>query len=346
MINLSVDMMGGDEGLSVTVPAVLAFLAQQDDVFLHLVGDRDKMQAALGANAVHPRIALIHAAEVVGMDEAPQLALKNKKQSSMRLAIEAVKAGQAEAAVSAGNTGALMATARFVLKTLDGIDRPAIAKFMPAQNGHLTLMLDLGANVDCTAHQLWQFAVMGNELVAALHPERAAPRIGLLNVGTEDIKGGAVVKETHALLAASSLNFVGNVEGNAVFGGKVDVVVTDGFTGNVVLKTIEGAVKFIGGVIKEEFSRNVFTRIGALFALPTLKGFKSRLDPRKFNGAIFLGLRGIVIKSHGGTDAEGFVYALAEAYHEVKAGSMAKIAQGVATQLHKNRVDESQIDRH
>lgn len=345
MINLSVDMMGGDEGLAVTVPAVLAFLAQQQDVCLHLVGDKAKLQAALGAQAQHPRIVLIHAEQVVDMDEAPQLALKNKKQSSMRLAIEEVKAGRAAAAVSAGNTGALMATARFVLKTLEGIDRPAIAKFLPARDGHLTLMLDLGANVDCTAHQLWQFAVMGNELVAALYPERGTPRIGLLNVGTEDIKGGAVVKETHALLAASSLNFIGNVEGNAVFSGDVDVVVADGFTGNVVLKTIEGAVKFIGGVIKEEFSRNWFNRIGAMFALPTLKGFKQRLDPRKFNGAIFLGLRGIVIKSHGGTDAEGFVYALAEAYHEVKSGSMEKIAHGVAAQLQvATKADENPSD--
>ncbi|MDO4694341.1 MAG: phosphate acyltransferase PlsX [Eikenella sp.] len=333
MITLAVDAMGGDEGLQVTLPAAAAFLAEKSDVSLVLVGDETRIRAGLGSQAGHPRLSIVHADEVVGMDEAPQSALKNKKNSSMRLAVQQVKDGRAQAAVSAGNTGALMATARFVLKTLPGIDRPAIAKFMPSKGGSLTLMLDLGANVDCTAGQLVQFAVMGGELVGALYPERGRPRIGLLNVGTEDIKGSGVIKETHTLLSNSPLNFVGNVEGNAVFGGEVDVVVSDGFTGNAVLKAIEGAVKFIGGVIKEEFSRSWLNKLGALLALPTLKGFKNRLDPRKFNGAIFLGLRGIVIKSHGGADAEGFRYALLEAYHEVKAGSMVKIEQGVAAQL-------------
>ena len=331
---IAVDAMGGDIGLDVTIPGAVAFLKQQADAHLILVGDAERIQAALSAaKAPLERIRIQHATQVVDMDEAPPSALKNKKDSSMRVAINQVKEGAAQAAVSAGNTGALMATARFVLKTIPGIDRPAIAKFLPAQNDHLTLTLDLGANVDCTSEQLFQFALMGNELVAALYPQRGAPKVGLLNVGTEDIKGTDTVKQTFALLQQSQLNFIGNVEGNAVFSGNVDVVVADGFTGNVVLKTIEGAVKFIGGVIKEEFKRSMLTKAAALLALPTLKNFKQRLDPRRFNGAIFLGLRGVVIKSHGGTDAEGFTYALQEAYHEIKMDSLHKIETGIARQL-------------
>lgn len=334
MITLSVDAMGGDIGLAVTVPAAVSFLAKEPNVRLMMVGDETLLRDALQAtSAPMQRIEIVHASEVVGMDEVPQHALKHKKQSSMRLAIEQVKSGNAQAAVSAGNTGALMATARFVLKTLPHVDRPAIAKFLPAQDGKVTLMLDLGANVDCTAEQLVQFAVLGSELVAALYPDKKTPRVGLLNIGTEDIKGTEVVKQTFGLLRESSLHFVGNVESNAIFGGEVDVVVADGFVGNVVLKTIEGAVKFMGSAIKEEFNRNVFTKMGALGALPALNGFKKRLDPRRFNGAIFLGLRGVVIKSHGGTDAVGFEYALAEAYHEAQADSLAKIEQGVSAAL-------------
>ena len=244
-----------------------------------------------------------------------------------------VKEGLAQAAVSAGNTGALMATARFVLKTIQGIERPAIAKFIPSQNGHMTLVLDLGANVDCTPEQLVQFAVIGSELVHALYPNAGAPRVGLLNVGTEDIKGTDTVKQVFKLLSGSKLNFVGNVEGGSIFSGDVDVVVADGFVGNIVLKTIEGAVRFMGSAIKQEFQANLLTKLGALAAMPALKGFKNKLDPRKFNGAIFLGLRGVVIKSHGGTDAVGFSYALEEAFHEAKADSLTRIQQGVADQL-------------
>lgn len=333
MITLAVDAMGGDIGLDVTIPATAEFLKKQSDVKLLLVGDAEKIQASLQQyNITSNRVEVIHASQVVEMDEQPQLALKNKKDSSMRVAINQVKEGNAQAAVSAGNTGALMATARFVLKTLPGIDRPAIAKFLPSENS-TTLMLDLGANVDCTAEQLVQFAVIGSELVQALDPKRSNPRIGLLNVGTEDIKGTETVKQTFNMLKNSDLNFVGNIEGNGVFSGEVDVVVADGFVGNVVLKTIEGAVKFMGNAIKQEFKANIFTKLGALAALPALKGFKNKLDPRKFNGAIFLGLRGIVIKSHGGTDAVGFTYALEEAYHEAKADSLARIEQGVSARL-------------
>lgn len=335
MITLAVDAMGGDAGLTVTVPGAIAFLKKQPNVHLMMVGDEAALQQALkSANAPMDRISIIPSSQVVEMDEAPQLALKNKKDSSMRVAINQVKEGNAQAAVSAGNTGALMATARFVLKTIPGIERPAIAKFMPSSNAnHFTLMLDLGANVDCSADQLTQFAVIGSELVQAMYPEKGQPRVGLLNVGTEDIKGTETVKQTFKLLKNSKLNFIGNVEGNGVFNDQVDVVVADGFVGNIMLKTIEGAVKFMSGEIKQEFSRNVFNKLAAVTALPALKGMKAKLDPRKFNGAIFLGLRGVVIKSHGGTDEIGFMYALEEAYHEAKSASLAKIEQGVAEQL-------------
>ena len=334
MITLAVDAMGGDAGLAVTIPGALLFLRQQADVRLLIVGDEVQVRQALeAANAPMDRIQIVHAAQVVGMDEQPQSALKNKKDSSMRIAVNQVKEGLAQAAVSAGNTGALMATARFVLKTIQGIERPAIAKFIPSQNGHMTLVLDLGANVDCTPEQLVQFAVIGSELVHALYPNAGAPRVGLLNVGTEDIKGTDTVKQVFKLLSGSKLNFVGNVEGGSIFSGDVDVVVADGFVGNIVLKTIEGAVRFMGSAIKQEFQTNLLTKLGALAAMPALKGFKNKLDPRKFNGAIFLGLRGVVIKSHGGTDAVGFSYALEEAFHEAKADSLTRIQQGVADQL-------------
>lgn len=334
MITLAVDAMGGDAGLAVTIPGALLFLRQQADVRLLMVGDEVQVRQALeAANAPMDRIQIVHAAQVVEMDEQPQSALKNKKDSSMRIAVNQVKEGLAQAAVSAGNTGALMATARFVLKTIQGIERPAIAKFIPSQNGHMTLVLDLGANVDCTPEQLVQFAVIGSELVHALYPNAGAPRVGLLNVGTEDIKGTDTVKQVFKLLSGSKLNFVGNVEGGSIFSGDVDVVVADGFVGNIVLKTIEGAVRFMGSAIKQEFQTNLLTKLGALAAIPALKGFKNKLDPRKFNGAIFLGLRGVVIKSHGGTDAVGFSYALEEAFHEAKADSLTRIQQGVADQL-------------
>lgn len=334
MITLAVDAMGGDAGLAVTIPGALLFLRQQADVGLLMVGDEVQVRQALeAANAPMDRIQVVHAAQVVEMDEQPQSALKNKKDSSMRIAVNQVKEGLAQAAVSAGNTGALMATARFVLKTIQGIERPAIAKFIPSQNGHMTLVLDLGANVDCTPEQLVQFAVIGSELVHALYPNAGAPRVGLLNVGTEDIKGTDTVKQVFKLLSGSKLNFVGNVEGGSIFSGDVDVVVADGFVGNIVLKTIEGAVRFMGSAIKQEFQTNLLTKLGALAAMPALKGFKNKLDPRKFNGAIFLGLRGVVIKSHGGTDAVGFSYALEEAFHEAKADSLTRIQQGVADQL-------------
>ena len=333
MITLSVDAMGGDIGLAVTAPAAANFLQRRPDAQLIMVGDQTQIQTALQqANAPLSRINIVHASEVVGMDEAPQHALKNKKDSSMRVAIQQVKDGNAQAAVSAGNTGALMATARFVLKTLPGIERPAIAKFLPGENGHLTLALDLGANIDCSAAQIVQFAAMGSELVKALGLN-ANPRVGLLNIGTEEIKGTEVVKQTFALLRQSSLNFVGNVEADSLFSGAADVIAADGFVGNIVLKTIESSVKFMGASIREEFNRSLFNKLGGLAAKPALNGVRDRFDPRRYNGAIFLGLRGVVIKSHGGTDATGFAFALEEAYHEAEAASIEKISQGVADSL-------------
>jgi glycerol-3-phosphate acyltransferase PlsX len=268
------------------------------------------------------------ASEVVAMDEPPADALRKKKDSSMRVAINLVKDGTAQACVSAGNTGALMAIARFVLKTLPGIDRPAIASQMPSKAGE-TMVLDLGANVNCTPEQLLQFAVMGSALVTAVAGiER--PTIGLLNIGEEDIKGNDVVKETAELLKSSGLNFVGNVEGNDIFKGTTDVVVCDGFVGNVMLKACEGVVTMLYDFLKAEFTRNPLTKLAAMLAYPVLAAFKRRIDPRRHNGATLVGLKGIVVKSHGGADALAFRYALQKAYAEATHGVLDRIAQQVA----------------
>lgn len=333
-IILSVDAMGGDVGLAVTIPAVLAFLRRQDKAQVVLVGDEAQIRALLPDNSAEmARIRVVHAPETVDMDESPQSALKNKKQSSMRLAIEEVAQGRAHAAVSAGNTGALMAIARYVLKTLEGIDRPAIAKFLPKQNSGVTCVLDLGANVDCTPEQITQFAVLGAELVRTMFPEKTSPRVGLLNIGTEDIKGTEAVKGTYRLLKKTDLNFVGNVESNEIFSDRVDVVACDGFVGNITLKAVEGSVHMMGSLLKEEFSLSFFNKMAAVTALPVLKSFRRRLDPRRYNGAIFLGLKGVVVKSHGGTDAVGFNYALQEAYQEVHADIIRNVQAGVSRRL-------------
>lgn len=334
MITIAVDAMGGDVGLNVTVPASVAFLERQKDVQVVMVGDEAQLKQALAsANAPMNRISIVHATQVVDMDEDPRSALRHKKDSSMRVAINQVKDGLAQAAVSAGNTGALMATAKFVLKTIDGIERPAIAKFLPALNGGLTCMLDLGGNVDCSPEQLVQFAIMGSQLVQAVQPDMTEPRVGLLNIGSEDIKGTQVVKDAYQLLQQTPLNFIGNVEGDDIFAGEVEVIVADGFVGNVALKSIEGAVKMMAQVIKEEFNHSAMSKAQGLIAKPVLGQVKKRIDPRRFNGAIFLGLRGIVVKSHGGTDAVGFNYALQEAYHEAKADILTSIQKGVAAHL-------------
>ncbi|MBI5891119.1 MAG: phosphate acyltransferase PlsX [Nitrosomonadales bacterium] len=328
-ITIAIDAMGGDHGTRVTVPAAVAYLKKHPDDTVVLVGLPEAIEAELGRLGFSDRTRLrIHATtEVVGMDESPQAALRGKKDSSMRVSINLVKNGEASACVSAGNTGALMATARYVLKTLPGIDRPAIASFLPTVKGQVC-MLDLGANVDCTAEHLLQFALMGSTLVSALeHKEQ--PTIGLLNIGSEDIKGNEIVKQAAELLQASDLNFYGNVEGDDIFKGITDVVVCDGFVGNVALKTAEGVAKMMGGFLKEGFSQNWFTKLGALVSMPVLKAFKHRLDHRRYNGASFLGLKGIVVKSHGSADAFAFICAIERAAEEARGGMLNHISEHV-----------------
>jgi phosphate acyltransferase len=328
LITVAVDCMGGDHGPHVTVPAALEFLARTGDVDVVLVGRREAIESELAARgkAAGKRLRVHHAAELVAMDEPPAQALRYKKDSSMRVAVNLVKSGEAHACVSAGNTGALMAISRFVLKTLDGIDRPAIATVLPNMKRTNTYVLDLGANVDCTAEHLLQFGIMGAMLVAAVeHKER--PTVGLLNIGTEDIKGNEAVKQAAGLLRGSGLNFIGNVEGNDIYKGTVDVVVCDGFVGNVALKASEGVAAMLTTTMREEFSRNPLTKMAALIAMPVLRAFRDRLDHRRYNGASLLGLRGIVIKSHGSADAFAFSQALARAVDEVRNSVPQRIAE-------------------
>ncbi len=331
---VAVDCMGGDRGPKVTIPAALEFLARNAEHRVLLVGDEPTLKRALQSKknkkiySDHSRISFLHAAEVVSMDDPPAVALKNKRNSSMRLAIEAVSDGRAQVAVSAGNTGALMAISRYVLKTLDGIDRPAIATALPNRSGGSTLMLDLGANVDCTAEHLVQFAMMGSALVSALEGP-SEPTVGLLNVGEEVIKGNEVVKQAGEMLRASSLKFYGNVEGNDIFKGTTDVIVCDGFVGNVALKTSEGLAQMMGGFLREEFTRTPLTRVAAFLARPVLRRFARRVDHRRYNGAALLGLRGIVFKSHGSADVYAFRYALSRAADAAAHGLNDRIARAL-----------------
>ena len=323
--SIAIDIMGGDVGPNVTIPAAVESLKTHPNLQIILVGNEDIIKSHLlkFLDKETSRIKICHASEVVLMDESPQVALKNKKDSSMRVAINLIKSGKASACVSAGNTGALMATARFVLKTLPGIDRPAIASLLPSIKG-TTCLLDLGANVDSSPKQLLQFAIMGAMLSSVLKKEKN-PSVGLLNIGSEEIKGSEVVKEAFKLLSSSHLNFYGNVEGNDIFKGTTDVVVCDGFVGNISLKTTEGLAYMMGKFLTEEFKRNLLTRIMAFIATPVLAAFKKRLDPRRYNGASFLGLNGIVVKSHGGTDAYGFRFAIETAVEEVESQVVDKI---------------------
>jgi glycerol-3-phosphate acyltransferase PlsX len=314
--------MGGDHGPAVTVPGALAALEHHPDIRLILVGQPDRLTEELARHGarVSERLGLHPATEVVGMDEPPAQALRGKKDSSMRVAINLVKQGTAQAVVSAGNTGALMATARFVLKTLPGIDRPAIITAFPTLYGHVHI-LDLGANVDSTPEQLLQFGIMGSLLVGAIE-RKQHPSVALLNVGAEDIKGNEAVKKADELFRASTLNYIGYVEGDEIYLGKhgsqVDVIVCDGFVGNVALKTSEGLAKMISQFLREEFTRGAFARLAALVAMPVLRALRRRLDPRQYNGASLVGLNGIVIKSHGGTDVVGFENAIRVAAGEVQ----------------------------
>lgn len=329
-ITVAIDCMGGDRGPHVTVPSAVNYLRHNSGINIVLVGLPDAIEAELHAIKFAPDSRLrIHAAsEVISMDESPAVAMRDKKDSSMRIAIDLVKRGEAQACVSAGNTGALIAISRFVLKTLPGIDRPALAVVLPTMKGH-TYVLDLGANVDCSAEQLLQFGVMGATLVSSVE-DKEKPSVGLLNIGEEEIKGNEVVKHAAELLRASGLNFYGNVEGNDIYKGTTDVVVCDGFVGNVTLKASEGVAQMLATYLREEFKRNLLTKFAGLIASPVLKAFKRRVDHRRYNGASLLGLRGIVIKSHGAADSHAFNFAIERAVNEVRGGMLQQISERVA----------------
>jgi len=330
-VTIALDAMGGDHGPSVVVPAALDYLQRDPDTQLILVGREEVIRGFLPKGDLPPRLHIRHATQEVAMTELPSKVLRNKKDSSMRVAIDLVKEGVADACVSAGNTGALMATARFVLKMLPHVDRPAIITALPSIGGR-TWVLDLGANVDCTGEHLLQFAVMGAELVSAVD-DVEAPRVGLLNIGQEEIKGNEQVKEAHELLSRSALNYVGYVEGDDIYVGDLDVIVTDGFVGNVALKSSEGVAKMIRHHLKAEFTRSLLRKLAGLIALPALRALSRKIDPRRYNGAALVGLRGIVVKSHGGADQLAFRYAIGIARKEVDEDVPNRIAQRVETLL-------------
>jgi len=325
LLHIAIDAMSGDRGPSVCVPAALAAAREFADVRFTLIGRQADLERELSGSAP-ANVSCLFAADVVEMTDHPREALRRKKDSSMRRAIDLVKANDANACVSAGNTGALMATAHFVLKMLPGVERPAIVSLIPSRGGH-TYMLDLGANASCTPVQLCQFAVMGSVLAADLEGAHERPRVGLLNIGEEEIKGNDTVQGAHILIAASDVNYVGFVEGHDIFSDKVDVVVTDGFTGNVALKSMEGAARLIADAMREEFTRTTLRKLGALAVKPVLNALRTRLDPRQYNGASMIGLNGIVIKSHGGADLFGFQRAIEVAVLEARNGVPAQIAQ-------------------
>jgi glycerol-3-phosphate acyltransferase PlsX len=332
-LHIAIDAMSGDCGPSVCVPAALDAARAFPDVRFTLIGKEEDLRrqlgvrAAAGAAAANPdNVSCLVATQIVEMTDHPREALRRKKDSSMRRALDLVKAGDANACVSAGNTGALMAMAHFVLKMLPGVERPAIVSMIPSRGGH-TYMLDLGANASCTPAQLCQFAVMGSVLAADLEGAHEKPRVGLLNIGEEDIKGNEIVQAAHNMMAGNDINYVGFVEGHDIFSDKVDVVVTDGFTGNVALKTMEGAARLISDALREEFTRSAFRKLGALAARPSLRALRTRMDPRQYNGATMVGLNGIVIKSHGGADLFAFQRAIEVAVLEARNGVPGRITQ-------------------
>ena len=322
--------MGGDHGVRVTVPAAIDFLSREPDVSIVLVGIVEDIERELRRNGAttSERLSIKGASEVVAMDDPPAQALRGKRDSSMRVAANLVREQVADACVSAGNTGALMAISRFVLKMLPGIERPAIASFLPKLQGRVCV-LDLGANVNCSAEHLVQFAVMGVCLVSAVDGV-ARPSIGLLNIGEEEIKGNDVVKDAAELLRDSELNFTGNVEGSDIYMGQTDVIVCDGFVGNVALKTSEGLAQMLAQYLREEFGRNLFTKLCGMLALPVINHFRKRVDHRRYNGASLLGLRGIVVKSHGAADAYAFGFAIRRAYEEARHGMLSSIGEKMA----------------
>ncbi len=330
---IAIDAMGGDHGPSVTVPAARRALQQHTDIELTLVGEPEKLKSEVGRAGLEreSRIKIHPASEVVGMDESPAVALKKKKDSSMRVAVNLVKDGTVDACVSAGNTGALMATGKFVLKTIPGISRPAICTALPTITGH-THMLDLGANIDCSPEHLLQFAVMGSVLAQSVDGN-GNPSVGLLNIGSEAIKGNDTVKQASQMIEQTRLNYAGFIEGDDIYTGKVDVVVADGFVGNVSLKTAEGLAAMVNQVLKSNFKRNPFTRLAALVALPVLNRVRHTLDPRQYNGASLLGLNGIVIKSHGSADEESFANAIKIAAIEIDQSVPQRISQEIQNHL-------------
>jgi len=344
---IAIDAMSGDGGAAVSVDAVALFLKKHADTELALVGNKSELQKHIAALPVAKkklvaRCTIVEASEVVEMEDSTRVALKNKKDSSMRVAINSVKTGQAGACVSAGNTGALLAISKFVLKTLPGIARPAICTTLPSLSGH-THMLDLGANVDCTSEHLFQFAVMGAELASAVD-SNASPSVGLLNIGSEDVKGNEQVKDAAQLLEQLqdqvNFNYVGFVEGDEIYTGDCNVIVCDGFVGNVSLKSSEGVARMIRQFMREEFLSGPFSKLAGLMARPVLKSFSRRIDPRRYNGASLLGLQGVVIKSHGGADALAFSNAINIARLEIEKNVPARIGQQIASQLHRAGDDE------
>jgi len=334
-VRIAIDCMGGDHGAHVTVPAALGVLRGNPDVSFLLVGRQDVIERQMARHDPMPigRVSIRHASQEVEMDEAPASAMRGEKDSYMRVAINLVEQGEAAACVSAGNTGALMAISRFVLGMLPGINRPAIAAVLPTLKGH-TYILDLGANVNCEPEHLLQFGIMCSELVGSVEG-KSRPTVGLLNIGAEDIKGNELVKRAAELMRASDLNFHGYVEGDDIYKGTTDVVVCDGFVGNVALKTSEGLAQMLATYLREEFGRNALTRLAGLVALPVINAFKKRVDHRRYNGASLLGLRGIVVKSHGSADAFAFEFAIQRALEEARTGVLAHITERMAA-IHKS----------
>lgn len=326
---LAIDVMSGDHGVAVTVPAALDVLAEEKNLKLILVGQKKQVEAQLDScpDDLRTQVEVVHASEIVSMDDKPSYALRNKKQSSMRLAINLVKENQAQACVSAGNTGALMATARFVLKTLPGIQRPAICTAIPSMGGHVH-MLDLGANIDVSSIHLFEFAVMGSVLVQAVD-NREQPAIGLLNIGEEELKGNDQIKQAAQLIQNSSLDYYGFVEGDDIFKGTVDVIVCDGFVGNVALKTSEGVAKMIASYLKQAYTQNLRSKLLAWLSRGILTRFKKQIDPGEYNGASLLGLKGIVVKSHGGADRRAFAQAIRVALLEVEKNVPQRISKQI-----------------
>ena len=333
-ITIALDMMSGDHGISSTIPAAIDYIEKMDDIFLILIGDQDQIEKEIPSKIQkfkNKKFSILHTSEFINMNDDILSALRSKKKSSMKLSINAVKENTADACVSAGNTGALMALSKIILKTMPGIDRPAICTALPTKKGHMH-MLDLGANVECDSKHLCQFAIMGSALVQSLE-ESLNPRIGLLNIGSEESKGNETIKNAGGMIQGSELNYGGYVEGDDIFEGNFDVIVTDGFAGNIALKSIEGVANIISHFIKDEFKKNLYNKFSALISYPVMKGVRKKVDPRRYNGASLLGLQGVVVKSHGSADSYAFGRAIRTAYYEVKNQVLNKIESLVERKL-------------